>query len=267
MKNIIISVILSLATVSITFGQEESDGNTSKDLSKEVISPSTLLWQIQLEEKIITKYSNYDDEIGQKFRLRLIIPVKKGVLLPYKQLIRFIGYYNTEPRHGSGLGNMTLNQFWILQEKDWGDWGLGYNLQIPTAKNQVFGSPQVTLGPAFTLTLKNLKSWEMYYIVQNFFSVSRNQEFGRKATMVFQPNIFYTWSNGLYTGIEPLWQYDFKNKEYDVPMNLRLGYIFQSKNYKFNTYVQPEWKMIRSDNFGNNENFAIKLGFRIFLPE
>ncbi len=249
-------------------GQEDtSSARTSIDLSKQVINPATLMWQIQLEEKIITKFEDSDD-IGSKFRLRLIIPIKKGLILPYKQLIRFISYYNTIPEHGSGFANTTFNQFWILGEKDWGNWGLGYNLQIPTAKNVHFGAPQWALGPALTVTISHLGNWEMYYIVQNFFTISKNDEYGSKATMVFQPNIFYTWSNGIYTGIEPLWQYDFKNKGIDFPLNWRLGYIFQSKKFKYNAYVEPEWKTYRSDNFlGNNENFAVKLGFRIFLPE
>lgn len=262
-----LAIFAFIIPVASLYAQEDSLSNTSIALSKQVINPSTLLWQIQLEEKVITKFENSDD-LGQKFRLRLIIPVDKGELIHVKQLLRFIGYYNTVPDHGSGFGDITWNQFFILQEKAWGDWGLGYNLQIPTAKNENFGSQQWSLGPAFTITFKDLGEWEMYYIIQNFFSISENDKYGQKATMVFQPNIFYTWPSGIYTGIEPLWQYDFKNQAVDLPLNWRLGYIYQKKGFKYNVYVEPEWKTYRSDNFaGNNENFAVKLGFRIFLPE
>lgn len=264
-RNLLI-LCLGLLIFNTLRAQNDSISRTSVELSKKVISPSTLLWQIQLEEKIVTNYENVDD-VGQKFRLRLIIPVHKG-WIPFKQLLRFIAYYDTNPPHGSGFGNITWNQFFILSEKKWGDWGLGYNLQVPTAKNAFFGSQQWLLGPAFTLTVKDLGSWEMYYIIQNFFSISENSTYGNKATMVFQPNIFYTWSNGFYMGLEPLWQYDFKKNAWDIPLNWRFGYIFQSKKLKYNTYVEPEWKTLRSKDFtGNNENFSIKLGFRIFLPE
>ncbi len=258
-----------LCMYSGLFAQEDNsdEGSTSVALSKEVISPSTLLWQLQLEEKIVTKYSNLDGT-GQNFRLRMIIPVPKGKVIPYSQLIRLIGFYNTVPGSGSGFGDVTFNQFFILQEKSWGDWGLGYNVQIPTASKPEFGSPQVGIGPAVTLSVKNLGNWEMYYIVQNFFTVSRNDEFGKKATMVFQPNIFYTWPTGFYMGIEPLWQLDFKSGAIDFPLNYRFGYIFKSGKYKYNTYVEPEWNTYRSDDFvGNNQDFAVKLGFRIFFPE
>ncbi len=255
-----------LVVIPINAQTDSTDSKTSIQLSKQVINPSTMLWQLQLEEKLITKFEDSDD-IGQKFRLRMIVPVEKGKL-PFKQLLRFIAYFNTLPEHGSGFGNITWNQFFILQEKKWGDWGLGYNLQIPTAKNEFFGGSQWLLGPAFTITFKSLGKWEMYYIVQNFFSLNDNDKYGNKATMVFQPNIFYTWPSGFYMGIEPLWQYDFKAKAIDFPLNYRFGYIFQSKKYKFNTYIEPEWKTYRSDDFtGNNEDFSIKFGFRIFLPE
>lgn len=265
---ILILLIFTAPSILSAQDDKEDSGSTSIGLSKEVISPSTLMWQLQLEEKIVTKYEGVDG-IGQKFRVRMIIPIEKTEKFKYSQLIRFIAFYNSLPDQGSGLGDMTFNQFFILQEKDWGDWGIGYNVQIPTAKNPLFGSPQVSVGPAFTITLKDLGSWEMYYIIQNFIPVSKTDEFGRHITMVFQPNIFYTWPNGIYTGIEPLWQYDFKAKGLDFPLNLRLGYIFQSGKYKYNTYVEPEWKTYRSEVLESiyRENFAVKLGFRIFFPE
>ncbi len=247
--------------------EEAPQGKTSIQLSQEVINPTTLLWQVQLEENVL-KY-NYSDDWGQKFRLRLIIPLNKGIFLPFKQLIRVIGFYNTVPEAGSGLGTLTFNQFWILGEKDWGDWGLGYNLNVPVSKDPRLGTKQWALGPAFTLTLKDLGNWQMYYIIQNFFSLNDNDKYGRQASMVFQPNIFYTWKNGIYTGLEPLWKWDFTNNSFDIPLNWRIGYIFQSKKYKFNVYVEPEWKTYRSDDYGGGvgEDFGVKFGFRIFLPE
>lgn len=243
-----------------------SDARTSVDLSKEIIDPATMLWQLQLEEKWITKFSNLDGQ-GQKFRVRMIIPVEKGIF-GTEELWRLIMFFNTIPTKGSGLGDITWNEFFLILNKDWGKFGVGYNLQIPTARNLNFGSKQWSVGPALTLTIKSKTNWSMYYIVQNFFSISKNSEYGSHASMVFQPNIFYTWSNGLYTGLEPLWQWDFKTGGWDIPLNWRVGYIFQSKKIKYNVYVEPEWKTIRSDSFrGNNEDFAIKFGFRIFLPE
>ncbi len=268
-KIILLALIGSLSLSYDLSAQEDSlsSSRTSSELSKEIINPTTLMWQLQLEEKIVTKIEGSDD-MASKFRLRLIIPINKGILLPYKQLIRFISYYNTLPDHGSGFTNSTFNQFWILGEKEWGTYGLGYNLQIPTSTNVHFGAPQWALGPALTVTLSHLGNWEMYYIVQNFFTISKNDEYGYKANMVFQPNIFYTWANGVYMGIEPLWQYDFRHQAIDFPLNFRLGYIFQSKKFKYNTYIEPEWRTYRSEDYvGNNENFAVKLGFRIFLPE
>jgi hypothetical protein len=108
----------------------------------------------------------------------------------------------------------------------------------------------------------------MYYVWQNFFSLSGNDEYGEKAYGVIQPNIFYTWSNGLYVGTEPLWEVDYKTGEVALPLNFRVGYIFQKGKYKYNVYVEPQWMMYRSEGTNlDNINFGVRLGFRIFLPE
>lgn len=269
MRTSILGIALLVAFCLRAQSPSDTLKRTSTALSKEIINPSTLLWQVQLEEKLVTKFSNLDG-VGQKFRLRMIIPVKEGWLFKVPELLRVIGFFNTIPEHGSGFGDITFNQFWVIggKGKDWGNWGLGYNLLIPTAKNVNFGSQQWQIGPAFTITFTKLGNWEMYYIVQNFFSISKNDIYGHNINMVFQPNIFYTWENGIYAGIEPLWQYDFKASALDFPLNFRIGYIFKSAKFKYNTYVEPEWKTYRSKDFlGNNEDFSIKFGFRIFLPE
>jgi hypothetical protein len=166
------------------------------------------------------------------------------------------------------LGDITLNQFFILGKKEWGQWGLGWDLTVPTAKNDSLGSQQWQFGPSATITFTKLGNWQMYWVWQNFFSVSGNDEYGEKAYGVIQPNIFYTWSNGLYVGTEPLWQVDYKTGDIAIPLNFRVGYIFQKGGYKYNVYVEPEWMTYRSEGSNlNNTNFGVRLGFRIFLPE
>lgn len=40
-----------------------------------------------------------------------------------------------------------------------GQFGAGWNLQIPTAAPQELGSRQFGVGPAFTITFTNLGKW------------------------------------------------------------------------------------------------------------
>jgi hypothetical protein len=205
-------IVLSLALI-LFFGYfgfaQDTASKTSVEQSQKVLNPTTLAWQLQLEEFAILK-SNNGDGFAQNFRLRGIMPLRKGLLLKYPQLIRVIVFLNTAPDGPTGLGDITLNQFWIFVKKDWGDFGAGWNLQIPTATSPELGSPQWQFGQAFTITFTNLGNWQMYWIWQNFFSISKNNEYGFNAYAVLQPNIFYTWSNGIYAGIEPLWQIDYQ---------------------------------------------------------
>lgn len=244
---------------------QEEGGKTSVELSQQVINPTTLAWQLQLEEYAIFKTHN-DEGFAQNFRLRGIIPLTKGVLLPFPQLIRVIAFLNTAPGGPTGLGDITLNQFWILLKKDWGQFGAGWNLTIPTASHNELGSPQWQIGPAFTITFTNLGNWQMYWIWENFLSVSENEEYGSSAYAVLQPNIFYTWPNGLYAGIEPEWQIDYNTGEVAIPLDFRIGYVWSGK-LKYNAYVEPEVMAFRSENYTRNPtDFGIRFGFRWYLP-
>lgn len=259
-SSFVVTVVLSLPVL----GQEEGE-KTSVELSQEVMNPTTLAWQLQLEEFAIFKTRGADG-FAQNFRVRGIIPVQKGKLLPFPQLIRVIAFLNTAPGGPTGLGDVTLNQFFILMNKDWGEFGAGWNITIPTASHDELGSPQWQLGPAFTVTFTNLGNWQMYWIWENFFSVSGNDKYGSSAFAVLQPNIFYTWPNGVYAGIEPEWQFDYNTGKVAIPINFRLGYIWSGK-LKYNAYIEPEMMAIRSEGYARNRaDFGIRFGFRWYLP-
>lgn len=239
---------------------------TSVKLSQEVINPTTLAWQLQLEEFLIFDTEGQEG-VAQNFRFRGIIPLKKGLLLPFPQLIRVIAFVNSAPGgNPTGLGDVTLNQFFIVMKKEWGQFGAGWNLTIPTASHNELGSPQWSIGPALTITFTDIGNWQMYWILENFFSISENDKYGSNIYAVLQPNIFYTWPNGVYAGIEPEWQIDYKTGKVAIPMDFRIGYVWAGK-LKYNAYIEPEVMAYRSEGYPRNaNNFGIRFGFRWYLP-
>lgn len=244
--------------------QDDAD-KTSVELSQQVINPTTLAWQLQLEEFAIFK-THHVDGFAQNFRVRAILPLRKGLVLPFPQLIRVIGFVNTAPGGPTGLGDIMLNQFWIIMKKQWGQFGAGWNLSIPTASHSELGSPQWQIGPAFTVTFTDLGNWQMYWILENLFSISENDLHGTSAYAVLQPNVFYTWPNGVYAGIEPEWQLDYKTGKVAIPIDFRIGYIWSGK-FKYNAYIEPEVMAIRSEGYTRNLNdFGVRFGFRWYLP-
>lgn len=264
----IIAITIALFFVGFSMmaqEEEKPESKTSVKQSQEIMNPTTLAWQLQLEEYIITNTHNTEG-VAQNFRFRGILPLKKGPLLPFPQLIRVIAFVNTAPDGTTGLGDLTLNQFFILMKKKWGQFGAGWNLTAPTATSPKLGSKQWSIGPALTVTFTDLGNWQMYWILENFFSVSGNEKYGSNAYAVLQPNIFYTWSNGIYAGIEPEWQIDYQTGKMAIPMDFRVGYIWSGK-LKYNAYVEPEIMVYRSDGYTRNLNdFGVRLGFRWYLP-
>jgi len=262
-----VGLFLAMLASFSGLAQEESEpgGKTSVALSQQVMNPTTLAWQLQLEEFSIVDTEGKDG-FAQNFRFRGIIPLEKGFLLPFPQLIRVIAFVNTAPGGPTGLGDVTLNQFFILSKKQWGQFGAGWNATIPTRTSPELGSPQLQIGPAATVTFTDLGNWQMYWIWENFFSVTGNDKYGSNIYAVLQPNVFYTWSNGVYAGIEPEWQIDYKTGKVAIPIDFRVGYIWSGK-LKYNAYIEPEIMAYRSDGYTRNlNNFGIRFGFRWYLP-
>ena len=142
----------------------------------------------------------------------------------------------------------------------------GWDLKIPTAIPRELGSQQWSIGPIGSITLSKIGNWQISFILENYFSFTNNELYGYHATSVFQPNIYYAQENGLYYGIRPLWTYDYKVETWTIPVNFRLGYIFQTNKYKYNTYIEPEWMVYRTEGaITNSSNFSVRLGYRIFL--
>ncbi|WP_443938461.1 hypothetical protein [Pedobacter sp. MW01-1-1] len=258
-------ITIAIAFTQSVFAQSDSTGKTSVKLSQEVINPTTLAFQLQLEEYTIFKTQG-EDGFAQNFRIRGILPLKQGFLIKVPQLIRIIGFVNTAPSGPTGLGDLTLNQFFILSKKKWGQFGAGWNLQIPTRTNDRLGSPQWAIGPAFTVTFTDIGKWQMYWIMENFFSISGHDKYGSSNFMVLQPNIFYTWANGIYAGIEPEWQIDYNTGKVAIPMDFRVGYVWSGK-LKYNAYIEPEFMAYRSKGYTRNlADFGIRFGFRWYIP-
>ena len=149
-NNFFLITISLLFLIQSSFSQEKGQ-KTSVQLSQQVINPTTLAWQLQLEEFAIFETENADG-FAQNFRLRGIIPINEGLIIPFPQLIRVIMFLNTAPNGPTGFGDVTINQFWVFVKEKWGQFGAGWNLQIPTASSPELGSPQWQFGPAFTIT-------------------------------------------------------------------------------------------------------------------
>lgn len=269
---VLVFIVIAFALIyDPAVAQENTDSSqiggekTSVKLSQEVMNPTTLAWQLQLEEFAIFK--THDAEgFAQNFRIRGILPLRRGFLIKVPQLIRVIAFVNSAPKGPTGLGDITLNQFFIIMKKHWGQFGAGWNLQIPTATSHELGSPQWQIGPAATVTFTNLGKWQMYWIWENFISISKNGEYGSNIYAVLQPNVFYTWPNGVYAGIEPEWQIDYRTGKVAIPMDFRIGYIWSGK-LKYNAYIEPEIMAYRSEGYTRNlSDFGIRLGFRWYLP-
>ncbi|WP_067147515.1 transporter family protein [Pseudotamlana agarivorans] len=262
---IVLFILFSLPLCAQESKEAAPESKTSVKQSQEIMNPTTLAWQLQLEEYAIFDTEGQDG-FAQNFRFRGIIPVKEGLLIPLPQLIRVIAFVNTAPDGTTGLGDLTLNQFFIVSKKKWGQFGAGWNLTAPTNTSHKLGSPQWSIGPAFTITFTDLGNWQMYWILENFFSISKNDTYGHSNYAVLQPNIFYTWANGIYAGIEPEWQFDYNTGKVAMPIDFRVGYIWSGK-LKYNAYIEPEIMAYRSEGYTRNlSNFGIRFGFRWYIP-
>ncbi len=141
----------------------------------------------------------------------------------------------------SGPGDFDVFAAYLF---DTGDpavsFGIGPQVVIPTASPQGLGSEQYQLGLATVYF--NAKSPVLQYGFLGIYrtGVGDTSDRERVNLFAFQPFAFLQLGNGWYSGMAPVWTYDFTSKDYTIPVGIRLGKVWQSGGTTFNLFLEPQ---------------------------
>lgn len=148
--------------------------------------------------------------------------------------------------HETGIGDFNIFAAHLFDNMGPGvSFGIGPQLTAPTASDRALGSGQWSAGFANVLFVANSPTWQFGYLLTWQASIGGNDT--RRPVNVgnFQPFLFRQLGEGWYLRSTGVWNYDFDNNAYAVPLGLGIGKVVHIGNTVANLFVEPQYSVLR----------------------
>jgi len=267
MKKRIKLIAFLILTSSLAFAQDDS---SMKKAAADAVNPLAFVTKLQFQPN----YTFMDNGGDQLTLVSRIMQPSTSVGLPFiksKNPSKLYTIYRLEvpivsqtiqessPLNATGLSDLVLVDVVCLKQK-WGFAGIGPALIMPTASNDVLGSGKWSAGPVAVMLYTKIPKLQVGALVQQFSSFAGDSDREGANFMLFQPIINKILNNGYFVQFNPIMQFDWKNKKYNIPIALSMGKAF-AKNLSI--FVAPEY-VVSGPGKGN---FTIRLNINtMFAP-
>ncbi|MDJ0994933.1 MAG: hypothetical protein QNI90_15250 [Dinoroseobacter sp.] len=225
------------------------DGETSAAQdAAQANNPLANITAFNIQNYYIDEFTGIPGESGNQFVLRYAQPVSIGNT---NWLIRASLPYNSFP---FGPGGSTVDgvgdfDIFAAYQFETGNpatsFAIGPQVVVPTGESGVTAD-QWQLGLANVYFNANSPKFQYGYLAIYRAGVGDTNGNTRVSTGALQPFYFYQLGDGWYTGGAPIWTYNFKNDNYNVPVGLRLGKVTKRGNRVFNFFVEPQYSVAHS---------------------
>jgi hypothetical protein len=128
----------------------------------------------------------------------------------------------------SGLSDITTSLFFSPKSPTAGGliWGLGPVFLLPTATNDVLGTEKWGLGPT-GVVLKQAGPWTVGLLAGHVWSVAGDDDRADISSTTLQPFFSYTTKSHTTVGAYTESAYDWKGKQWQVPLIVQAGQLFK----------------------------------------
>lgn len=192
--------------------------------------------------------NNYGSKnVSNSFTIKPIIALDKNEWLPFEQFIRIKFQVPTIPSsskttRGTFLGDTQFFDLFIVEEPNFGRWGIGPMGILPTASALEAGQGKWQIGPAFGISMLKISTWQFGFLAQNPISFAGNSHKSRQNYLLFQPFIIHHFKRNTYIITNGEWTIDWVNNTKMIPVNIGIGHTFHLKGkINLDTTLQYEW--------------------------
>ncbi len=209
-------------------------------------NPLASVTAFNIQNYYIDSFTGLPDDVdGNQFVLRYAQPLQFG---DTNWLLRASLPFNSFP---VGPGASTIDgigdiDVFLAYQFDTGNpavsFGLGPQVVAPTAKDGL-GPDQWQLGLANVFFDGRSPKFQYGYLLTWRGGVGSTNGNERVSLGAFQPFAFYQFGGGWYTGGAPIWTYDFKTENYNVPLGIRIGKVHQYGETTANFFIEPQWSV------------------------
>ncbi len=242
MKRFYLKLIIALLIQQSAIAQEEENSGMA-DAASNATNPLAFITKFQVQPNYTFK-----DNSATQFNLttRIVQPTK-SIGLPfiksknpskiytiYRLEAPIIGqtFPNTPSLNATGLSDIVLLDV-IAFKQDWGLFGIGPGLIIPTAIEPAIGSGKWSAGLTAVYLNTKTKGIQFGALFQQFNSFAGQSDRPDKNFMLFQPIFNKILGKGLFLQFSPIMNFNWESNQYNIPLSLAIGKAFAKLNYEF----------------------------------
>lgn len=219
-----------LAAYTLSFSAYGADDT---ELAKKALNPIAAMISVPIQ-------INYDRGIGPTgdgsktvINIQPVIPISLNSdwNVISRTIVPLIDQRNSLPdgsADASGVGDVTQSFFFSPKQptsNGW-IWGVGPVLLLPTASDSLLGGKKWGLGPTAVI-LKQANGWTYGMLANHIWSVAGNKDRNNISSTFAQPFLSYTTKKSTSFGINAETSYDWKSKQWSVPLNLTVTQLLK----------------------------------------
>lgn len=274
-------VVGSTASAGQEHGETDISKLSNEEISKRLENPLTNLWSITLQEN----YANYKGDAinGDRtvntafFQPAFPVPIGEDLdkIFIARPVIPWVRRPDFDPDTDggtsgdvAGLGDIQALALVGPNRVDGVVWGVGATFKFPTAEDDQLGAEKWQAGPAAML-FRFTPRWTTGAMIQHWNSFAGDGD--RKSTSqtdiqyVVRRSLGHGWSLGMGPTISIDWEADSDNR-YTVPVGLGLTKTFRMGRIPIKARIEPQWTIVRPDDFGEQWNIRIQIAPVIQSP-
>jgi len=205
------------------------------ELAKQALNPIAALISLPMQ-------LNYDENIGpaeqgEKWQLNVqpVIPFSIGAdwNLISRTIVPLVSQQDVAPGAGtdSGVGDITQSLFFSPKKPTAGGWiwGVGPVLLLPTGSKDRLTADKWGLGPT-AVVLKQENGWTYGALANHIWSVGGDDNRRDISATFLQPFVSYTTRTLTSFTLNTESTYDWKSKEWSVPVNFTVSQMLKAGN-------------------------------------
>lgn len=227
------SVSLLLLMPLGAHAQSQDHGSDNADLAKKLTNPVAAMISVPFQFNYDQKIGPLDDGHRTYMNLQPVVPVSISTNwnMISRTILPVISQSDIAPGSGHqfGLGDVTQSLFFSPKQPTSNGiiWGVGPAFLIPTATDSLLGSKRWGLGPT-AVVLKQSKGLTYGFLVNHIWSVAsvgngHDPSHPTISSTFIQPFLSYTTPTAWTYGINTESTYDWKQRQWAVPVNLTVA--------------------------------------------
>ena len=263
-----ISLTLAVAAM-LGMGSTAHGQDSSVDLAKKLSNPIASLISVPFQLNYDHGYGPRD---GDKTTLNIqpVIPISLNAdwNLISRTILPVTYQDNIAGPSGSqfGLGDVVQSFFLSPSKPTDGGliWGAGPVFLVPTATDDLLGGEKWGAGPTI-VALKQDGPWTYGVLANHIWSFAGNEDRNDISNTFLQPFLSYTTSTAWTFALNTESTYDWKAKEWSVPINLTVSKLVKVNEQPISLTAGLRYWAAAPDN--GPEGLGVRLGLTFLFPK